>query len=134
MFWVRQPLQESSKFLCQLVNRQLCHLYYSFKREWYILQLPKLYLGPFHNSFVSTENKKFYCPGLEGVDAFSKSWKTENNLFIPPVKLILKVLKHLLHEEVVGTLIILVWKSFEFLVIVNRKKVYLDYQRLNNNL
>ena len=75
--------------------------------------------GPFTTDcFASTENKKvcrfnlkFYCPGTERVNAISKSWKTENNLLAPPVKLILKVLKHLLHEEVVGALIITVWKS-----------------------
>ena len=78
--------------------------------------------GPFtFDRFASTDNKKvsrfnskFYCPGTEGVNAFSNSWINENNLLVPPVKLIPKVLKHLNHEGVVGTLVIPVWKSASF--------------------
>ena len=38
---------------------------------------------------------KFWCPGCEGVDAFSASWGGVNNYLVPPVFLIALTLAHL---------------------------------------
>lgn len=65
----------------------------------------------FENSKLHRFNSKFYSPNTEGVDAFSCSWENENNLFVPPVKLIPRVLKKIFNVPTVGTLVIPLWKS-----------------------
>ena len=59
-------------------------------------------------------NSKYYVPGTEGVNALSKDWTCENNLLLPPTKLIPRVLKHLKEKPTVGTLVIPHWKSASF--------------------
>jgi len=43
---------------------------------------------------------KLWCPGAEGVDAFSFDWACENNWFVPPTYLISRTIFHL---EICGT-------------------------------
>lgn len=78
-------------------------------------------LSTFYVKKVRRFNSKFYCPGIEEVDAFWKLWKKENNLMVPPVKLIRKALKHLLHKAV-GTLLIPVQKSSSFWSMFKEEK------------
>ena len=65
---------------------------------------------------------KIFLSGTKDVNAFSKLYKNENNLLVLPVKLIPKVLKHLVHEELRGTLIIPVWKSSSFWSILTDER------------
>ena len=65
-------------------------------------------------SFRSREiprfNSKWLSPATEGIDAFTISWKNENNwLFSPPAS-IPKVLKHMEGGGEHGTLIVPRWK------------------------
>jgi hypothetical protein len=54
---------------------------------------------------------RFLNPGSEAVDAFTVSWKDENNWIFPPPYLIPRVLQHMAFGNEVGTLIVPEWHS-----------------------
>lgn len=54
---------------------------------------------------------KWLCPGCEGVDAFTLSWNGENNWLVPPVYLISRVIRHMIHNGESGTLVVPHWPS-----------------------
>ena len=60
---------------------------------------------------------KFWCPGCEGVDAFSASWGGVNNYLVPPVFLVARTLAHLETSRARGTLIAPKWPSASFLAL-----------------
>ena len=39
-------------------------------------------------------NSRFWNPECEAVDAFTQNWSNENNWVVPPVKLIIRAIKH----------------------------------------
>ena len=57
---------------------------------------------------------KFWCPGAEGVDAFSVDWAGENNWLVPPIYLISRTIFHLEVCGVRGVLVIPKWLSAAF--------------------
>lgn len=78
--------------------------------------------GPFTvDRFANDENKKvgrfnskYYCPETECVNAFNTSWENENNLLVPPIQTISKVLKHMQTCKASGTLVAPYWPSAAF--------------------
>ena len=66
------------------------------------------------NSHLPRLNSLFRVPGTEAVDAFSVSWKGENNWLVPPVYCIISAVQHLLVCGAVGTLVIPYWPSNAF--------------------
>ena len=67
-----------------------------------------------YNSKLPRFNSQFFQPGCEAVDAFSQDWGYDNNWLCPPVRLIVRVLKHMEACLARGTLILPVWKSSFF--------------------
>lgn len=68
--------------------------------------------------FASVHTKQLprYCsrflnPGCEAVDAFTVSWRGENNWVFPPPYLIPRVLRHMAEGKEFGTLILPEWHS-----------------------
>ena len=59
-------------------------------------------------------NSRFWNPGCEAVDAFTQDWEGDNNWLVPPVNLILRVIKHLKECNASGTLIVPFWTSGVF--------------------
>ena len=57
---------------------------------------------------------RFWCPGTEGVDAFSVPWAGEINRLVPPIFLIPRVLNHLATFGRRGTLVVPAWPSAPF--------------------
>ena len=57
---------------------------------------------------------KFWCPGTEGVDAFSVDWAGENNWLVPPIYLISRLIFHLEVCGARGVLVIPKWLSAAF--------------------
>lgn len=53
-------------------------------------------------------------PNTAGVDAFAFDWSTENNWFVPPIHLVGRDVKHMLHCEANGTLVVPKWTSALF--------------------
>ena len=78
--------------------------------------------GPFSiDLFADQDNYKtsrFYTrhwvKNSTGVDAFSYDWSEENCWITPPVKLVAKVIKKLLHDKCTGTLVVPRWPSSVF--------------------
>ena len=57
---------------------------------------------------------KFWCPGCEGVDAFTASWGGVNNYLVPPVFLVARTLAHLETSRAHATPIAPKWPSASF--------------------
>ena len=78
--------------------------------------------GPFEvDRFASSHTakckrfySKFWCPGCEGVDAFSTSWATAKNYLVPPIHLVARTVSHLEVCRALGVLIIPKWISASF--------------------
>lgn len=81
-----------------------------------------------YNTKLERFNSKFYVPNTEAVDAFLQNWSGENNLFVPPVNDILRVLKKLEQSEnIVGTLIIPHWTSKAFWAVIQKDGVFAKF-------
>ena len=66
------------------------------------------------NSKLRRFNSKYLCPNTERVDAFTVSWKHENNFLVPPISLIPKVISHMRDCKAEGTLVVPYWQSSAF--------------------
>jgi len=73
------------------------------------------------NKKVSRFNAKFWNPGVEAVDAFSQNWRNDTNWIVPPIFLVCKAIKHLVHCRAKGTLIVPRWPSSPFWTMIFEK-------------
>ena len=71
-----------------------------------------------YNAKLSRYNSIFYQPGAEAVDAFTQNWECENNWILPSVSQISRVITHMRACKAVGTLVIPMWKSSYFWVLL----------------
>ena len=70
-------------------------------------------------------NSKFYVPNTEAVDAFLQNWSGVNNLFVLPVKDILRLLKRLEQtKNIIGTLIIPHWTSKAYWAVIQKEGIF----------
>ena len=67
---------------------------------------------------VSRFNSRFYQPGVEAVDAFTQNWNGENYWILPPVSQVSGVISHAGACKAVGTLVIPMWKSSYFWLLL----------------
>jgi hypothetical protein len=90
------------------------------------------------NNQVPRFNSRFWCPGSEHVDAFSLSWRGENNWVVPPIYLIPRVVKHMIAARSVGTLIVPEWPSNAFWPLLfnglSRVKFIIDTYRVSEGV
>ena len=66
------------------------------------------------NTKLSRFNSYFWNPGSEAVDAFSQNWCNDNNWLVPPVRLVNRVIRHVLYCKAKATLIVPYWASAPF--------------------
>ena len=71
-----------------------------------------------YNAKVSRYNSRFYQPGTEAVNTFTQNWDGENNWILPPVSQISRVIAHAGACKAVGTLVIPMWKSSYFWLLL----------------
>ena len=71
-----------------------------------------------YNAKLSRFNSRFYQPGAEAVDAFAQNWEGENNWVHPLVSQISRVITHMRACKAVGTLVIPLWKSSYFWILL----------------
>ena len=71
-----------------------------------------------YNAKVSRYNSRFYQPGTEAADAFTQNWDGENNWILPPVSQTSRVIAHAGACKAEGTLVIPVWKSSYFWLLL----------------
>ena len=56
-------------------------------------------------------NSRWWCNGTSGIDAFSQSWTGKMNWWVPPPRLIARVIDKTVKENAMGTLIVPYWRS-----------------------
>ena len=66
------------------------------------------------NAKLSRFNSYFWNPGSEAVDAFWQNWCNDNNWLVPPVRLVNRVIRHVLYCKAKATLIVPYWASAPF--------------------
>ena len=66
------------------------------------------------NRKLSRFYSRFWNPECEAVDAFTQDWSSQNNWVVPPVKLIVRVIKHFKECRASGTLLVPFWRSSIF--------------------
>ena len=54
------------------------------------------------NTQMQRFNSRFWCPGLEALDAFMCTWARENNWWCPPVHLVPRVVRHAQNTKAKG--------------------------------
>ena len=80
------------------------------------------------NKKLKRYNSKFWNPDSEAIDAFSQNWFGENNWIVPPISLVNRAIKHLLHCKSEGTLIVPRWPSSPFWTMIFKEGlVYHSY-------
>ena len=98
-----------SKFVCRDDYRLDASVFDMLDKRWgpHSLDVFASHLSAQLPRFFS----QFWCPGSEGVDAFSHSWAGENNWLFPPPYLISRVLAHMEEGGEDGTLVVPFWPS-----------------------
>lgn len=66
------------------------------------------------NTKLQRFNSVVWNPGCEQVDAFSQNWAGENNWIVPPIYLVIQVMRHIVLCKATGTMIVPKWKSAQF--------------------
>ena len=80
------------------------------------------------NAKLKRFNSKYACPNTEACNAFSQNWENENNLFVPPISEIPRVIKRLKVGYVRGVLVLPYWKSSSFWpLLVTQEGVFEDF-------
>ena len=86
--------------------------------EWVPFTVDRFANG--RNNKVTRFYSKFFETGSEGVDAFLFSWANENNLFVPPIAEICRVIKRFREENVTGTMVVPYWPGAAFWTLLKR--------------
>ena len=66
------------------------------------------------NTHCRRFNSRWWCPGTEGIDAFSQDWSNDCNWLVPPPRLILRALMKMQKDKAIGTIVVPLWKSSPF--------------------
>lgn len=67
-----------------------------------------------YNAKILRFFSRFWNPSCLGVDAFTEKWYFEYGLFVPPVSLVVRVLRKMMTDRAKGVLVIPCWKSAAF--------------------
>ena len=110
---IPRSANDRADFLSRIVDRRV-------KRDYFLMGEAKW--GPHSvDRFANHENaqlplfySRFWCPGTEGVDAFSVRWAGENKWLVPPIFRILRVLDHIATLGSRGALVVPAWPSAPF--------------------
>ena len=111
--WIPRELNEKADYLSKFVCKD------DYKLDEGVFNTLDGLWGPhtidWFASHLSTQLSRFcaqfWCPGCEGVDAFSQCWTDEMGWFFPPPFLVSRVIDQLLESSAQGTLVIPFWPS-----------------------
>ena len=67
-----------------------------------------------HNAKLPRFFSRFWNPFCIGIDAFTECWSFDYGLFVPPIALVLRVIRKMMLDRATGVLIIPCWKSAAF--------------------
>ena len=68
----------------------------------------------YYNTQLSRYFSRYWNPGAEAVDAFTVAWCDEVCWWVPPLYLVMRVVKHARARAAKGTLTVPLWKSAPF--------------------
>ena len=120
MEWIPRGENEQADFISRIIDfddwKIDPHLFEYFDSLW----------GPhsvdcfasFYNAQIPRFFSRFWNPGSEAVDAFTVSWKGEICWWVPPLHLVIRVIKHARACSAVGTLVVPAWKSAPFWPVI----------------
>ena len=97
--------------MCDFFLRYFCSALFSLHNLLHALNVK-------YNAKLSRYNSIFYQPGAEVVDAFTQNGEGENNWILPSVSQISRVITHMRACKAAGTLVIPIWKSSYFWVLL----------------
>jgi hypothetical protein len=88
-----------------------------------------------YNTKSKIFNSKYWCQYTEAIDSFTQNWFGENNWFVPPSSVICKVIRKFSHDKANGTLVVPLWSSAAYWVLLhdnlgNLRKFITDKQHL----
>ena len=114
--WIQRDSNKAADYLSKIVDPDDWELTDSFFKY-----LEKMW-GPFtidrfanhNNAKVTRFNSKYFVPGTEAIDAFTQDWSLENNLLVPPTKLILRTIRYIENSKVKGVLVVPYWPASSF--------------------
>jgi len=83
--------------------------------------------------FASEHNRKlpiffswFWNPSSSGIDAFSERWSDKQGLFVPPICMIIHVIRKMELDEAEGVLILPCWHSAAFWPILCPNETFIS--------
>ena len=116
MEWLPRSLNEKADYVSKIVDWDDWGVSQEFfdclDKKWGKHTIDRF--ASFTNKKLPRFNTKFWTPGSLGIDAFSFDWGNEVNWLVPPIYLVPKVLRHILHCKARGTLVVPLWKSAVF--------------------
>ena len=118
--WIPRSLNEQADYLSRIMD------YDDWKVDpsWFAV-LDTLW-GPYtvdcfascYNKQISRFYSRFWSPGAEGVDAFTVDWQGEVCWWVPPLHLVMRVVKHARRCMATGTLVVPAWKSASYWAVL----------------
>ena len=117
MKWIPRDLNYEADFLSKIIDFDD----YSIKTTWLIVgggHIQWIGLRVVITPNVPVLILHFFQPYAEAVDTFTQNWEWENNWVHPPVSQIGKVITHMAVCKAEGTLVIPMWKSSYFSVLL----------------
>lgn len=80
-----------------------------------------------YNAKCARFNSRSWVKGTEAVNSLTVDWAGELNWLVPPPKLIISVIKKMLHDKARGLLVVPVWKSAPFWPLLYSNKAFASF-------
>ena len=101
----------------------------------YVFQWMEFEWGPFtidrfangYNKKVKHYNSKFFEIGSQGVDAFNMDWGKDNNLFVPPISLVNRVISKCIKDRAQGALVIPLWPTSSYWSMLRHRGAWASF-------
>ena len=128
--WISRRFNASADYISKLVDTDDWELTDGFFRLidglWGPFTIDRF--ASYDNTKCERFNSKFCVPGTEAVDAFTQDWRFENNLWVPPVNLITRVLRSIRSTHGIrGVLIIPYWRSASFWSLLQNGPIFSSF-------
>ena len=114
--WIPRSKNEKSDYLSRIIevddwgiSPQILKL---LQQKWGLLEVD--WFASHHNAKLPLFYSRFWNPESAGVDAFTEYWGGKYGLFVPPIRLISRVILKIISDSTEGVLIIPLWKSANF--------------------